>query len=249
MWALLRTRNFRLLWGAGTLSAIGDQFDLDRIPLARSAPYRRRAGRRYGHRCWQRSDCPLHAHRRVRCRPLFPAPDTPTQQYRADLHWIRPGGARAGRVAESVAALYFCPGQRDCRRLLLPCAVRASAAHCNGQTASPRQRHYADDDRIERICRAYAGWRADRRFQWHEQRGPRAGGRNRGGAGGHGRCGVGVCRGVGGFSDLFPAACLNATEAGGAGSGRSKRRKSDRRGKERRERLGLNCRRFSICTV
>ena len=32
MWALLRTRNFRLLWGAGTLSAIGDQFDLIAFP-------------------------------------------------------------------------------------------------------------------------------------------------------------------------------------------------------------------------
>ena len=26
-WELLKTRNFRLLWGAGTLSSIGDQFD------------------------------------------------------------------------------------------------------------------------------------------------------------------------------------------------------------------------------
>ena len=32
MWALLRARNFRLLWGAGTLSAIGDQFDLIAFP-------------------------------------------------------------------------------------------------------------------------------------------------------------------------------------------------------------------------
>lgn len=31
-WALLKTRNFRLLWGAGTLSAIGDQFDLIAFP-------------------------------------------------------------------------------------------------------------------------------------------------------------------------------------------------------------------------
>ena len=27
-WQLLRMRNFRLLWGAGALSAIGDQVDL-----------------------------------------------------------------------------------------------------------------------------------------------------------------------------------------------------------------------------
>ena len=32
MWELLRARNFRLLWGAGTLSAIGDQFDLIAFP-------------------------------------------------------------------------------------------------------------------------------------------------------------------------------------------------------------------------
>ena len=31
-WELLKTRNFRLLWGAGTLSAIGDQFDLIAFP-------------------------------------------------------------------------------------------------------------------------------------------------------------------------------------------------------------------------
>ena len=31
-WELLRARNFRLLWGAGTLSAIGDQFDLIAFP-------------------------------------------------------------------------------------------------------------------------------------------------------------------------------------------------------------------------
>ncbi|MDE2993150.1 MAG: MFS transporter, partial [Chloroflexota bacterium] len=29
---LLRSRNFRLLWAAGTLSAIGDQFDLITFP-------------------------------------------------------------------------------------------------------------------------------------------------------------------------------------------------------------------------
>ena len=29
---LLRLRNFRLLWGAGALSAIGDQFDLIASP-------------------------------------------------------------------------------------------------------------------------------------------------------------------------------------------------------------------------
>ena len=32
LWELLKTRNFRLLWGAGTLSAIGDQFDLIAFP-------------------------------------------------------------------------------------------------------------------------------------------------------------------------------------------------------------------------
>ena len=32
LWKLLKTRNFRLLWGAGTLSAIGDQFDLIAFP-------------------------------------------------------------------------------------------------------------------------------------------------------------------------------------------------------------------------
>ncbi len=32
LWKLLRTRNVRLLWGAGTLSAIGDQFDLIAFP-------------------------------------------------------------------------------------------------------------------------------------------------------------------------------------------------------------------------
>ena len=31
-WELLKRRNFRLLWGAGTLSAIGDQFDLIAFP-------------------------------------------------------------------------------------------------------------------------------------------------------------------------------------------------------------------------
>lgn len=31
-WELLKTRNFRLLWGAGALSAIGDQFDLIAFP-------------------------------------------------------------------------------------------------------------------------------------------------------------------------------------------------------------------------
>ncbi|MXX24234.1 MAG: MFS transporter [Caldilineaceae bacterium SB0668_bin_21] len=31
-WQLLKTRNFRLLWGVGTLSAIGDQFDLIAFP-------------------------------------------------------------------------------------------------------------------------------------------------------------------------------------------------------------------------
>ena len=31
-WQLLRMRNFRLLWGAGALSAIGDQFDLIAFP-------------------------------------------------------------------------------------------------------------------------------------------------------------------------------------------------------------------------
>ena len=31
-WELLKTRKFRLLWGAGTLSAIGDQFDLIAFP-------------------------------------------------------------------------------------------------------------------------------------------------------------------------------------------------------------------------
>ena len=31
-WHLLRLRNFRLLWGAGALSAIGDQFDLIAFP-------------------------------------------------------------------------------------------------------------------------------------------------------------------------------------------------------------------------
>ena len=32
LWELLKTRDFRLLWGAGTLSAIGDQFDLIAFP-------------------------------------------------------------------------------------------------------------------------------------------------------------------------------------------------------------------------
>ena len=32
IWELLKTRDFRLLWGAGTLSAIGDQFDLIAFP-------------------------------------------------------------------------------------------------------------------------------------------------------------------------------------------------------------------------
>lgn len=32
LWKLLKTRDFRLLWGAGTLSAIGDQFDLIAFP-------------------------------------------------------------------------------------------------------------------------------------------------------------------------------------------------------------------------
>ena len=31
-WKLIRTRNFGLLWGAGGLSAIGDQFDLIAFP-------------------------------------------------------------------------------------------------------------------------------------------------------------------------------------------------------------------------
>ena len=32
LWKLLKTRDFRLLWGAGALSAIGDQFDLIAFP-------------------------------------------------------------------------------------------------------------------------------------------------------------------------------------------------------------------------
>ena len=164
--AVLRNRNFRLLWIGEGISLLGDQFYMIALPLAGAAIDRRRAGD--GDRAGRGRDsaCAVHAGRRGADRPLFAAQCHAGLQSGAHgAGWLA-GGGDAGRGRGVMDVVCAGAGVWPGRCVLLPGFGGDCASDCRQRGLAVSQRNGAGDGAIEYFRRANGSRVADRGVVW-----------------------------------------------------------------------------------